>query len=309
MRYILGHHKVANAFFFSCAAVKRNTHKLEPRLNRKGWPVSRGQNIHEASKRTLDSGEENLNGHVSCWRFQDRVGQTSCSSDAWLISGKATRDCEPASMSCSAFQCVPHALVPFEAKMHVNAIQQPFRPSFCFRAFCCHWTLSVTVGSLDFSSGGFCCFSCVASHQFLTDLGIWCRNTGSRYQCNVKPIGRAASMDRHRSKCEIRPHHRPCHITSVIFRRRSATPPHVHNQCLKCESCELPPCVLPKNCASRLTVWECHVPRAGRSVSIQPEFTSQTSARRICCAVFPCTSSRWVPRLGSSSPIQDACPN
>ena len=91
--------------------------------------MSRGQSIHEASKRTLDFGAENLNGHVSCWRFQDRVGQTSCSSDAWLTSGFAIRDHEPASMSCSAFQSVPQPRIPFKAKMHVNAIQQPFRPS------------------------------------------------------------------------------------------------------------------------------------------------------------------------------------
>ena len=53
----------------------------------------------------------------------------------------------------------------------------------------------MTVGSLDFSFGGFCCFSCVASHQFLADLGIWCHSTGSPYKCNVKPNGRAASID------------------------------------------------------------------------------------------------------------------
>ena len=98
----------------------------------------------------------------------------------------------------------------------------------------------MTVGSRDFSFGGFCCFSCVASHQFLADLGIWCHNTGSSYQCNVKLNGRAASIDRHRIKCEIRTCRAPCHICSVIFKRRSATPPHVHNQCVKCESCELP---------------------------------------------------------------------
>ena len=48
---------------------------------------------------------------------------------------------------------------------------------------------------------------------------------------------------------------------------------------------------------------------AGVFYPVWRQFTSQTSARRACCAVFPCTSSRWVPRLGSSSQIQDACPN
>ena len=78
------------------------------------------------------------------------------------ISGVATGKYKSARTSCATFQSAPQPRIPFKAKMHVNAIQQLFRPSFCAPAFCCHCTTSVTVVSLDFSSGGFCCFSCVA---------------------------------------------------------------------------------------------------------------------------------------------------
>ena len=82
--------------------------------------------------------------------------------------------------------------------MHVNAIQQLFWPSFCAPAFCCHCTTSVTVVSLDFSFGDFCCFSCVehltSFLRFFDKIGVATRGLGT--QCNVKLIGRAASMDR-----------------------------------------------------------------------------------------------------------------
>ena len=190
--------------------------------------MSRGQSIHEASKRTLDFGAENLNGHVSCWRFQDRVGQTSCSSDAWLTSGFAIRDHEPASITCTAFQSVPQPRIPFKAKMHVNAIQQLFRPSFCFRAFCCHWTLSVTVVSLDFSSSGFCCFSCVAhltSFLRILKFGVATRGLGTSATSN------SLDVPRQRMDLSENAKHAPAKhlaISSLCFFH--ATPPNVHGQ-------------------------------------------------------------------------------
>ena len=167
------------------------------------------------------------------------------------ISGVAIGKYKSARISCAAFQSAPQPRIPFKAKMHVNAIQQLFRPSFCAPSFCCHWTLSVTVGSLDFSFGGFCCFSCVAhltSFLRILKFGVATRGLGTGATSNSTHVPRQLTDIAENAKYAP-----AAHLSSSDELRRS---PHVHNQCLKCESCELPPCELLKNYASRLTGWK-----------------------------------------------------